>query len=332
MKRKKSRKFWRLFLFLFVVCIFFQIIRGVWPDQESQARTLLQGLVKKTFPGRMRQTFNAYGIKECSRPDEAVADPVAVILVHGLDEPGMIWRNLIPALTDTHYPVYEFRYPNDQAIELSSAFLVDELMKLDHTLSLTLIAHSMGGLVCRDMLTRPELSFGKLTAGGHVPKVERLIMLGTPQKGAQLVRFRIFLEIRDQFCRRKDPNFHWLNFLMDGTGAAGVDLTPGSSFLRALDRRSLGHTVDTHIIAARLLPFDLPLCDAIGDGLVSLESTRLGNTPRTIVQGTHLTMIRNLRLSDQGFPPAVPVILNILEQGRASSRSSWETDLTIPGA
>ncbi len=318
MRRKKSRKFWRLFLFLFVICIFFQIIRGVWPDQESHARTLIQGLVKKAFPGRMRQTFNTYGIKECSRPEKAVAAPLPVILVHGLDEPGMIWRNLIPALTEKHYLVYEFRYPNDQAIELSSAFFVDELMKLDHTISPTLIAHSMGGLVCRDMLTRPELSFEKLAAGGHVPKVERLIMLATPQKGAQLVRFRIFLEIRDQFCRRKDPNFHWLNFLMDGTGAAGVDLTPGSSFLRALDRRPTGHTVDTHIIAAKLLPYDLPLCDAIGDGLVALGSTRLGSTPHTIVQGTHLTMIRTLRQSDQRIPPAVPVILKILEQGRAA--------------
>src|SRR5260221_273174 len=46
-----------------------------------------------------------------------------VVLVHGLDEPGTCWTDVVPALNSDCHVVWEFVYPNDQAIVPSAALL-----------------------------------------------------------------------------------------------------------------------------------------------------------------------------------------------------------------
>ena len=54
------------------------------------------------------------------------------------------------------------------------------------------------------------------------------------------------------------------------------------------------------------------LTRGLGDGLVSVESTRLEGIEHLTVEGTHLSMIRNLTEDSQRIPPAVPIIVDRL--------------------
>lgn len=178
-----------------------------------------------------------------------------------------------------------------------------------------IVAHSMGGLVARDMLTRPDLDFSEAAVAGEVPAVRRLILLGTPNQGAPLARFRIVTEIRDQIYHLSVPKSHWLHCLMDGTGAAGADLLPGSRFLTRLNQRPIPADVPMTIIAGMIFFSERPsgLKEMMGDGLVSVNATRLGQVPVIRVPGTHFSMIRNLIRTSSRMPPAIPVILKLLE-------------------
>jgi len=58
----------------------------------------------------------------------------------------------------------------------------------------------------------------------------------------------------------------------------------------------------------------LSMSKQIGDGLVSVNSASLSGVPLKIVKGTHLSMIRNILASSQRIPPAVPIIIEQLNQ------------------
>ena len=55
----------------------------------------------------------------------------------------------------------------------------------------------------------------------------------------------------------------------------------------------------------------------LGDGLVTVESTRLEGIDHRTVRGTHLSMIRNVSEKSSRIPPSVPMITDYL--GRISS-------------
>ena len=54
--------------------------------------------------------------------------------------------------------------------------------------------------------------------------------------------------------------------------------------------------------------------DGLGDGLVTVESTRLDGVEHRTVPGTHLSMIRNLTEDSRRVPPAVPLVVSAVEQ------------------
>ncbi len=176
-------------------------------------------------------------------------------------------------------------------------------------------------------------------------------MVGTPNHGSELARFRFVMEIKDQFRNLFQEDTHWLQGLLDGTGAAGIDLIPGSEFLDRLNSRSHPEGVDLHVIAGVISPWsDLDVLrpgpikknekgltgkkrseimalevvmdsvsGTLGDGLVTVDSAMLDKIPFTRVQGNHLTMIRNLSRDSKRIPPAIPVILEILNRDTAGS-------------
>ena len=49
-------------------------------------------------------------------------------------------------------------------------------------------------------------------------------------------------------------------------------------------------------------------------GLVTVESTRLAGVPHRTVDGTHLSMIRNITSGSRRIPPAVPIIIDQLKK------------------
>ena len=59
----------------------------------------------------------------------------------------------------------------------------------------------------------------------------------------------------------------------------------------------------------------IEMTHGLGDGLVTVESTRLQGVPHRTVEGTHLSMIRNVTASSIRVPPAVPIIIEHLEKG-----------------
>jgi hypothetical protein len=58
----------------------------------------------------------------------------------------------------------------------------------------------------------------------------------------------------------------------------------------------------------------IALTDGLGDGLVTIESTRLAGVPHRTVDGTHLSMIRNITSDSRRIPPAVPIIVERLKR------------------
>ena len=347
----KSVQKWFIGCVLGIIVLFlFEIGRDFFQEEELEIRNSIHNLAKETFPGAAQKVHAQYGLNPYvigpseNKSHGESARPL-VILIHGLDEPGRVWINLAPALAEKGFSVYLMSYANDQPVTVSSRFFFDTLKNypFKNNKGIVLVGHSMGGLVSREMLTAPEIGYDQAKKSGQVPDVMRLIMVGTPNHGSELARFRFFMEIRDQIQNLFEKDTHWLQGLLDGAGEAGIDLTPGSGFLTRLNSRPHPVGIEYQIIAGVVSPWsdqDVPslihqldqvlpkqtqpavivldkaltaMANTIGDGLVTLDSAMLEGIPLTQVRGNHLTMIRNLTTKSHRVPPAVPRILEILE-------------------
>ena len=324
-----------------------QALCRLHPDEAKQVRTQIREKVKAEFPGKVRETESRYGLEPAFGPSRHTVGR-AVILVHGMDDPGKVWMYLQPRLADNGFRVWILSYPNDQPIFESARFFFEQMQSVRKRgeATVSIVAHSMGGLVAREMLTQPGLSYPAAVAEGRVPEVDRLIMVGTPNHGSEMAHFRIFGEFRDQLANLLKGDYAWIEGFVDGAGEAGVDMLPGSPFLDALNSRphpgSLNMAViagvmdasaeddirrfvagmterlpgNMHDAAAAVGDFLTAMVRGLGDGLVSVDSATLDGYPLHIVQGSHLSIIRNFRESAERVPPAVPVILEYLEKAR----------------
>lgn len=347
--RKKRKWIWiggLIVLFL----ITFQVINNHYSEEEKVLRNRLRETIIEKFPEQAEQYASTIGlfslseIRENSDSEGGVKH--STVLIHGLDDPGKVWQSLVPALVGKGYDIWLMNYPNDQPIAESTQLFLEELKKM-RALGITninIISHSMGGLITRDLLTCPEIQYSSLSEQKEVPKVEKFIMVGTPNHGSQMVRFRVFSEIRDHIDRLFKGQSNPLAFILDGAGEAKIDLLPGSLFLNELNGRPNPETVEMLIIAGITTPWSekdinhwrdsisqkigpyhedkitnissslISMSHGLGDGLVTVESTRLPGIPHVTVNGTHLTMIRNITEDSERMPPAVPIILDLLKK------------------
>jgi len=165
--------------------------------------------------------------------DQAPTERKLVILVHGLDSEPELAGSLLVAPRNEGFPCAVFRYPNDQPIADSARLLSSELARLaqEHPRRrVSLLTHSMGGLVARAVIEDPQLDPGN---------VGQLIMIAPPNHGSALARFRFGLEIWEHVAR-KDRRLEMETFyasIEDGLSEAAADLRPGSPFLRDLNAR-----------------------------------------------------------------------------------------------
>ncbi|MDD9304422.1 MAG: acetyltransferase [Desulfobacter sp.] len=341
----QKKRWFKWTMLIFALVVLYQLARPFFIQKEWQARNYVYDRVKSVFWEANEQASQLYGLRPYEKGSHLMGKGPIVILVHGLDEPGRIWSNLAPVLDEKGYGVLFMSYPNDQNVAASARFFFDCLKKypFKDQKMIHVIAHSMGGLVSREMLTHPEIDYFFESEKGRLPRVKNLILVGTPNHGSELARFRFFMEIRDQVQNLFEKDGHWLQGLLDGTGAAGIDLIPGSDFLTILNSRPHPLNSDLHIIAgvispwsdhdihafmghlkvngpdkgqARITGFEKALVKinhTIGDGLVTLDSARLDSIPLTQVQGNHLTMLKNILPDSDKMPPAIPVILEILD-------------------
>jgi pimeloyl-ACP methyl ester carboxylesterase len=316
----RRHKGWTVFLLLVFLVVVFQSGRRILLPNEQQLRHAFHLKVQAWFPEPARNLADRMGIQpfqDISLPDNLYSTG-RVILVHGLDDPGIIWDDLAPVLQKKQYKVFLMSYPNDQAIQASSRFFFDQMQHLakKDPGPVSIVTHSMGGLVARDMLTCPTINYWVAAADSKVPKVKRLILVGPPNQGTHMARFRIITEIKDQLYHMFEPDTHWLHCLLDGTGAAGVDLLPGSRFLTQLNHRPLPENVPINIIAGMMFfsrePFGVR--NMLGDGLVSVNAARLNDLPLIRVPGNHFSIIRNLIRSSTRVPAAIPEILARLDR------------------
>lgn len=331
---KKQRKWTKRLLALVLAYALFQVLRSFFWHQEWQVRRHIAEWAQRAFPDAAAKARQQYGIQAFV---PAMFDTIALdvkgsegsgdlVLIHGMDDPGIIWMNFAPVLHQKGYRVWIMVYPNDQAVTLSARMFHDEMKALFQSgvKQVTIISHSMGGLVTREMLTHPVFGFEKrATETGPkdaqtLPDIDQVIMIAPPNKGAWLARFRIILEVKDYVYHVMMNGAPALNGIFDGAGEAGIDLIPESRFLETLNQRPWPDGVGVRIIAGRLLPDVLPtgLTSRIGDGLVPVSSTQFGpNAPVIIARAGHLTMVRNIFAHSRHVPQSLPVVLDMLASG-----------------
>ncbi len=196
--RPKRRLRWMASLGAAVVLfIGIAFVFDFFPEKEKELRSGLRNAVEKAFPQDVAIVAESFGLfayrmqSEGSKRIDSAAP--SMVLIHGLDDPGKVWMNLAPGLDAKGLDVWEMRYPNDQPVVDSARFFGGELtdLKTRGINQIIIVAHSMGGLVSREMLTNPRIAYAAKVHTGAAPRVVGLIMVGTPNHGSQLARFRV---------------------------------------------------------------------------------------------------------------------------------------------
>jgi pimeloyl-ACP methyl ester carboxylesterase len=321
----------RWILLLGVLLLSWQLLRAGFPEEEREVRSQLRESLAEVFPGLAQQASERFGIRRLGVPRGSRPE---VLLLHGLDDPGRVWMTLAPVLLREGYGVLLLDYPNDQAIADSAAFVARQMQVLagQGLGQVDIVAHSMGGLVSREMLTSPALRCDPPQC--QRPGVRQLIMVGTPNHGSDLARWRALGEVREQFSRLFSGEAGWLDWIFDGAGEAGLDLLPDSAFLNDLNARPAPQDTQMFVIAGeigqaqwdelegllqqhaeQLPPALQQVRTQIGDGLVSVDSAHLPGAPLFRVPGNHLSIIRNVFEGSERTPPAIPIVLHLLGDG-----------------
>jgi len=329
---------------------------GVWGEKakvelwgEPGAPRPAAAYLATQGPDGVTQWVNIEAVRGSALPDHVV------LLVHGLDEPGPVWEDLTPVLLKAGHAAIKFEYPNDGRIAAAADQLGETLVRLRSAgvRRIDLVGHSMGGLVCRDVLSRPEWYAGPRSA--ELPTVGTLFMLATPHRGSVLAFLQPISEAREHISRAMDGTnpvgAGLVHSYGDGDGEAGLDLAVDSPFLKDLNARPAPQGVRLVNIVACVLPSDVMqamgdraekavaylgfepagslknhICaagDSLGDGMVSTCGSSLAWPAENIcVRGDHRSVIRRWHVLDGiGLPktwtdepaPAIPIILDRLK-------------------
>ena len=271
------------------------------PAKDSAAR-----LIRSTF-GVDEVDWSHYGLTDI--PGElADIDSALVVLVHGFEATSSTMQSMAEMMNRRGYQACFFEYPNDAPIEKSAELLARELkqiQKQNADLRVVLVAHSMGGLVCRHAL--------EVAGRDEIRNVTDLVMLGTPHQGADLVHLYPMLFLVTDVI----PNISQLKRVgLDGYSQAARDLEPGSTFLTQLNASRRDKRVRYHVAVGTVAPFPrgkfqpmlekvdnwmagrgnspsqrqsviatlekaAALEDGAGDGVVAASSARLGGVENT---------------------------------------------------
>ena len=277
-----------------------------------------------------------------------------VLLVHGLDEPGDIWSDLAEALVNNGHAIARFEYPNDQRVLDSGAAMVEHLRaaRAAGVEEVTIVAHSMGGLVSFDALTRGDGYAGVVRTPADFPRVVRFVAVGTPWEGSPWAPLRAAAEVREQITRwMMDESWDLrpvLHYRRDGVGQAGQDLEPGSALVTELAARPWPEGLPLTVIAGQItrpdpgklekfegsellgellgreqlesLTADLRRAsEELGDGVVSVQSALARETDDAqVFEVNHRALVRHspvdfLTGQEPDGPPGIAIILDRIE-------------------
>ncbi|HUT13294.1 MAG TPA: alpha/beta fold hydrolase [Thermoguttaceae bacterium] len=174
-----------------------------------------------------------YGLDLDDDWEKAPVEKDLVVLVHGLNSSPEQVAGLLAAARREGLPCGTFRFPNDRAVADSAKLLADELGRFarEHPgRGVSLLTHSMGGLIARAVIEDPRSDPGN---------VRRLIMVAPPNQGSALARFAFALDLWEYLAAEGQRNevSRFYALIEDGLSEAAVDLRPGSLLLRTLNAR-----------------------------------------------------------------------------------------------
>ncbi|MEM6797930.1 MAG: hypothetical protein AAF589_00315 [Planctomycetota bacterium] len=182
----------------------------------------------------LRRQLVARASQEYGLQPAPVADARRLVVsVHGYNSNAESGARLLKRAERSGLACAHFAYPNDQPLAESAHLLAGELRRLQvqrPERKVSLVAHSMGGLVARAVVEDPRLCAGT---------VDQLIMVGPPTHGSELARVAVGTDLWEHWLDRSSgsPWRRTRDSITDGLGEAARDLTPGSKFLVELNKR-----------------------------------------------------------------------------------------------
>ena len=205
----------------------------------------------------------------------------AVVLIHGMGRSSKCYSGMAAVLAKDGYVVVGFDYPSTRlTIQESSAYLHSVLQSLDGIETIDVVSHSMGGLLLRACLQIHK-----------EPRIRRAVMLGVPNKGAQVADF-----FRDNPLFRAALGPAGQQLVTDRDGLIGRLPTPEFEFGIVAGGRSAitGYN---------------PLLPGDNDSTVTVASTRLSGAADFIL----LPVIHSFLMADKA---AIAATQNFLKHGR----------------
>ncbi|HWY51786.1 MAG TPA: alpha/beta fold hydrolase [Chthoniobacterales bacterium] len=268
-----------------------------------------------------------------------------VIFVHGLQETPVSWTSMIDSLRDDpgireHYQFWVYSYPSGYPYPYSAALFRQDLDGIDRAFPnhkrVVLIGHSMGGMICRLMITdagdkiwrdlfatspaKTPLSsdtrklLEESLVFNHRADVQRVVFISTPHRGSKiasgwigrigsaLVRTpRLFTSV---YASTKpllvsDPAARTLKRMPNSVDT----LEPNDRFVRAVDKLPITRGIPYHSIIGDRGRGDTPNSS---DGVVPYWSSHL--------EGAQSELIVNSDHGAQFNPDAIREVERILKE------------------
>ncbi|MBS0205246.1 MAG: alpha/beta fold hydrolase [Planctomycetes bacterium] len=197
-----------------------------------------------------------------------------VVLVHGILRSSKCMNSMAAVARQAGYEPFQFDYPSTQVSIIEAADYLDKsIQSLEGIEELSIIAHSMGGLVTRAYFAEHQ-----------DPRIKRVVMLGTPNRGAELADL-----LHQNLLVKAAAGPGGRQLVTDADGLIPKLPNPGCEF--AVIAGARGNSSGWN-----------PFIPGDDDGTVTVESTRLvGAADFATVNATHSAILRNRDALDQTF-------------------------------
>lgn len=185
-----------------------------------------------------------FGLRMDDGWNEAPSGRPLIVALGGLDASPRVFDDVLEEARRLGFPAATFSYPNDQPIAESARLLARELREVareEPERQVTLVTHSMGGLVAREAIEDPELDPGN---------VRQLVQVAPPNRGSALAPLAFGMEVWEHARGREERELSERLYaaIEDGLSEASDDLEPGSPFLERLNARPRNPKVDYSIL------------------------------------------------------------------------------------
>ena len=218
-----------------------------------------------------------------------------VILIHGILRSSKCMTSMASAATAEGYQPILFDYPSTQvSIPAAAEFLHSMIQSLEGIEEIYIVSHSMGGLVTRAYFAE------------HAdPRIKRIVMVGTPNHGAELADL-----LHQNYIVRAAAGPGGRQLVTNRQGLIPSLPTPPCEF--AVIAGARGNTAGWN-----------PFIPGDDDGTVTVESTRLaGAVDFSTVKATHTLMLGN--------PEVIQQAMHFLSEGRLCADRPCEPSTVTP--